>query len=89
MRNLLKLRKNRTFEYEPKYYKGGNPYKFEPKMDQYRTTLNYKRGIHNKISGAVDDLSVKGDPNHTKRFLIILGILVVIVLVFFFVDLPF
>ena len=49
MRNPLKLKKNKTFSYSPRYYKGeGNPYKIEHKLDKFRTTAHTKRGI--KIS---------------------------------------
>lgn len=81
MRNPLKLRKNRTFSYSPRYYKGdGNPFKIEHKLDKFRSTANTNRGIKNKVTSAMDDLKVEGDKNLKLRFLIIVAILVVLFL---------
>ena len=83
MRNPLKLRKNRTFSYSPRYYKGeGNPFKIEHKLDKFRSTANTQRGIKNKVTSAMDDLKVEGDKNLKLRFLIIV---VILVLLFLFV----
>jgi len=73
MRNFLKLRKNRSFEYKPRYYEGqGNPYKIEPKLEKYRTTVHKQRGLKNKFSNAVNDLQNEGDKNLKLRFLYII-----------------
>ena len=56
MRNFLKLRRNREFEYKPRYYKGqGNPYKIEHKLDKFRTTAHQQRGLKNKLSNYLFD----------------------------------
>ena len=81
MRNPLKLRKNKSFNYSPRYYKGeGNPFKIEHKLDKFRTTAHSQRGIKNKLSSAVDDLKTQGDRNLKKRFIIILAVLILLFL---------
>lgn len=80
---ITRLRKNRQFEYNPRYFddKGkGNPYKIEPKFDQFRSTLGNQRGLKNKINKALEDAKRKGDRNVKIRFLIILGVLIFIFL---------
>ncbi|MEM9648765.1 MAG: riboflavin synthase subunit beta [Bacteroidota bacterium] len=81
MRNFLKLRKNRTYNYSPRYYKGeGSPYKIEHKLDKYRSTAHTQRGLKNKITSAMDDLKTEGDRNLKLRFLIIVVVLIVLFL---------
>ena len=85
MRNFLKLRRNKDFNYTPRYYKGeGNPYKIEHKLDKYRSTAHTTRGLKNKISSAVEDLKNEGDKNARIRFLVIVAVLVLIFL--FIID---
>ena len=85
MRNFLKLRRNKSFDYTPRYYKGeGNPYKIEHKLDKFRTTAHTQRGLKNKLSSAMDDLKTEGDKNIKLRFWIIFAILVLIFL--FIID---
>lgn len=85
MRNFLKLRKNRTYDYTPRYYKGeGNPYKIEHKLDKYRSTANTQRGLKNKFSSAFDDLKNEGDKNLKTRFIVIVAILILLFL--FIID---
>ena len=41
--SLFKLRKNRRYNYTPRYYsgkEGGNPYDFDSKFSKYRDTYN-------------------------------------------------
>lgn len=81
MRNPLKLKKNKSFEYTPRYYKGqGNPYKIEHKLDQFRTTAHNTKGLKNKVSSAIDDLKNEGDRNLRIRFVVILMILILLFL---------
>lgn len=85
MRNPLRLRKNKTFSYSPRYYKGeGTPFKIEHKLDKFRSTAHTRRGLKNKFSSAMDDLKVEGDKNLKLRFLIIIAILVLLFL--FIID---
>jgi len=85
MRNPLKLRKNKSFDYSPRYYKGeGNPYKIEHKLDKFRSTAHTNRGLKNKFTSAMDDLKTEGDKNMKLRFLIIVAILLLLFL--FIID---
>lgn len=85
MRNFLKLRRNKSFDYSPRYYKGeGNPFKIEHKLDKFRTTAHTQRGLKNKLSSAMNDLKVEGDKNIKIRFWIIFAILVLVFL--FIID---
>ncbi len=85
MRNFLKLKKNRTFNYAPRYYKGeGSPFKIEHKLDKFRSTANTQRGLKNKFTSAFDDLKNEGDKHLKLRFLIIVAVLILIFL--FIID---
>jgi len=84
---ITRLRKNRQFEYNPRFYDNkdkANPYKIEPKFDQFRSTLQTSRGLKNKINRALDDRNRKGDRNIKIRMAVILTILVIIFL--FIID---
>ncbi|BFP39590.1 hypothetical protein FGF1_04350 [Flavobacteriaceae bacterium GF1] len=81
MRNFLRLRKNREFDYKPRYYKGeGSPYKIEHKLDKFRTTAHHQRGLKNKFSNAFNDLRNEGDRHMKIRFIIILAVLILVFL---------
>lgn len=81
MRNFLRLRKNREFDYKPRYYKGeGSPYKIEHKLDKFRTTAHHQRGLKNKFSNAFNDLGNEGDRHMKTRFIIILAVLILVFL---------
>ncbi|WP_423998713.1 riboflavin synthase subunit beta [Maribacter sp. IgM3_T14_3] len=80
---ITRLRKNRSFEYNPRYYDGkgkGNPFKMEPKFDQFRSTLNTSRGLKRKINSAIEDSKRKGDRNLKIRMIIIVAVLLLIFL---------
>lgn len=80
---ITKLRRNRQFEYNPRYYKGdgsGNPFKIEPKFDQFRSTLHNQRGLKNKFSNAFKDAKRQGDRNLKIRMVVITAILIFIAL---------
>jgi hypothetical protein len=80
---ITRLRKNRQFEYNPRYYdaKGkSNPYKIEPKFDQFRTTLGASRGLKSKINRAIEDSKREGDRNLKIRMAVILAVLIFVVL---------
>ena len=83
MGKFTKLRKNKKFGYTPRYYddKGeGNPFKMQPKLDKYRTTLNAPRGLKGKFNNAMADIRREGDKNSKLRFLLILAVLIFIFL---------
>lgn len=74
---LIKLKKNRKYNYKPQYYKGdGNPYELKHKFDEHRTTVNPAKGIKGKLNAAIDDYKHNQDDNVNKRVLIIVGILI-------------
>ncbi|MDO6518351.1 hypothetical protein SAMN05421766_102421 [Zobellia uliginosa] len=84
---FTRLKRNKKFGYAPRYFddKGkGNPFKIEPKFDQYRSTLNAPRGLKGKFGNAMADMRRQGDNNLKIRMAIILAILVLIVL--FIID---
>ena len=91
-------RKNKKFEYKPRYYKGdGNPYEIGHKFDQFRSTTGKSKGLKGKINSAIGELS--GKDNHSVEFnnqtyelqdnqsnsgKIIMYIIIVLVLLFLF-----
>ena len=74
---LMKLKKNRKYNYKPQYYKGdGSPYELKHKFDDQRTTVNPAKGIKGKFNAAIDDYNQNQDESVNKRVLIIVAILV-------------
>ena len=77
MHHFLKLRKNKTFQYVPRYYRGGShPFKIAHTLDNFRSTAHTTRGLANKLSLAAKDLKRTGDPHMKLRFFVILTVLV-------------
>ena len=84
---ITKLKRNRTFDYSPRYYKSdgdGSPFKLEHRFDKFRSTVDTPRGLKNKLGNAMADARREGDRNLKIRFLVILGILLLVVL--FIID---
>ncbi len=87
MGRFTRLRKNKKFNYSPKYFddKGeGSPYKIERKLDKYRTTGDSPGGLKSRWSAAMSDLRKDADRNYKIRFLLILAALILIFL--FLID---
>ena len=83
MGRFSRLRKNKKYEYQPRYYDdqgSGSPFKIEHKLDKYRTTAEGPGGLKSRWSRAMGDLKQTGDRDMRLRFWIILAILVLIVL---------
>ena len=81
MRNLFRLKRNKSFTYKPRYYQGEeNPFKIEHKLDQFRSTAQHQRGIKNKVA----DWQTEGDRDMRIRIAIILGVLILLFL--FIID---
>jgi len=60
-------RKNKKFEYKPRYYKGdGNPYEISHKLDQFRTTAGKSKGLKGKVNSAIGELT--GKDKHTVEY---------------------
>ncbi|TWO32548.1 riboflavin synthase subunit beta [Seonamhaeicola sediminis] len=78
---LLKLRKNKKFNYTPRYYKGeGNPFEIKHKFDEHRITVGNNSGLKTKFNNAINDYKHNPNREANRRVLIIVGILVLIFL---------
>jgi len=78
---LMKLKKNKKYNYKPRYYKGdGNPFELKHKFDDHRTTVNPEKGIKGKFNAAIDDYRYNQDDSVNKRVIIIVAILVLLFL---------
>jgi hypothetical protein len=83
MGRFTKLRKNKKYNYTPRYFddKGeGSPYKIERKLDKFRSTVETPRGLKSKLNQAMSDLSRGGDQHYKLRILIIIAVLIFIFL---------
>jgi hypothetical protein len=90
MGRFTKLRKNKKYNYSPRYYddKGeGNPFRIQRKLDKFRSTAETPRGLKGKFSSAMADRHKAGDKNHSIRLLVILAVLILLVLYVFDFDL--
>lgn len=76
---LMKLKKNKRFNYKPRYYKGDG-FEFKHKFDEQRTTINPAKGIKGKLNAAIDDYKHNSDNNVNKRVLIIVAVLILLFL---------
>jgi len=82
-------RKNKKFDYNPRYYKNKNeegenvnPYKIKGKFDDYRSTLGNNRGLKSKFNNAMDDFK---EPNERSSIKIIGITIVILILIFLFI----
>ena len=76
--NLLKLRKNRRYNYTPRYFKGkdkGNIYEFDNKFSKYRDTHN-NNDFGYQWNEARVQMRVRKNHSISLRLLIIVLILV-------------
>jgi hypothetical protein len=83
MGRFSKLRKNKKYEYKPRFFDDGgegSPFKIEHKLDRYRSTADAPGGLKNRFRNAMSDLKQEGDRHATLRFWIILLVLILIVL---------
>ena len=80
---LFKLRKNKKFNYEPRFYKGdSSPFEIKHKFDDQRVTIQ-KTNLKGKFKNALNDVK-NSDRQTNSRIGIILLILVFVV--FWFID---
>ncbi|WP_053975556.1 hypothetical protein [Mangrovimonas xylaniphaga] len=86
---IFSLKKNKKFEYTPRYYKGeGSPYELKHKFDDYRQTVGNNRGLKTKVNNALEDYKNNPDTmGANQRVLIIVGILILIFLIIIDFDL--
>ncbi|NRB83028.1 MAG: riboflavin synthase subunit beta [Winogradskyella sp.] len=74
---IMKLKKNRKYNYKPRYYKGdGSPYELKHKFDDFRKTVNPPKGIKGKWNAALDEYQNQRDERVNKRVFIIAAILI-------------
>ena len=75
-------RKNKKFEYKPRYYKGeGNPYEIKHKFDEFRKTVG-KKNLKEKFNDAVEDLNSDGKGFKVNRTILL--IVVILTLIFLY-----
>ncbi|WP_242085294.1 riboflavin synthase subunit beta [Aestuariivivens sediminis] len=87
---LLKLRKNKRYNYTPRFYddKGeGSPFQMKHKFDAYRKTVGSNSGLKTKINNAFDDFKNNPDRDANRRILIIIAILILVFLIIIDFDL--
>jgi len=85
---FLGRRKNKKFNYKPRYYNGEeSPYTIKHRFDEFRTTVGDNRGLKGKFKTAWADLQTKSDKNVRLRLWIIIAILVLIFLLIIEFDL--
>ena len=83
---LFKLRKNKKFNYEPRYYKGdSSPFEIKHKFDDQRVTVQ-KTNLKETLKNALNDMK-STDRQTSFRIRIIVLILVFIFLWFIDFDL--
>ena len=74
---IMKLKKNRKYNYKPRYYKGdGSPYELKHKFDDFRKTVNPPKGIKGKWNAALDEYQNQRDERVNNRVFIIAAILI-------------
>ena len=82
---VLSKRKNKKFNYEPRFYKGeGSPYEIKHKFDEFRSTVGENPNLKQKFSRAMADFKNNSDKASSRRFLIIFAVLILIFL--FIID---
>jgi hypothetical protein len=79
---LLNRRKNKSYDYEPRFFKssdGSKPFEIKHKFDDHRTTVQ-NTGLKGKLSNAVGDFKQGSDVVVKNRIYIIVAVLVLIFL---------
>lgn len=85
---LIKLKKNKKYNYKPRFYKrDGSPYEVKHMFDDYRTTVGPAKGLKGKFNAAIDDYKNNPDDNVNRRVLLIVAILVFLFLLIIGFDL--
>ncbi|MCF6280013.1 MAG: riboflavin synthase subunit beta [Flavobacteriaceae bacterium] len=84
-------RKNKKFDYNPRYYKNKNedgeninPYKIKGKFDDFRNTLGKSGGLKSRFRTAMDDL--KKEQSRTSIKIIVITILILVLIFLFIID---
>lgn len=81
---IFSTKKNKKFEYTPRFYKGeGNPFEIKHKFDDFRQTASSNKGLKKKFNNAIYDYKNNPDTiGANKRVLIIT---IVLILIFLFI----
>ena len=82
---LLSRRKNKKFNYTPRYYKSdreGSPFEISQKFDEYRRTLETPKGLKGKFTTAWDEYRETPKGGANKR---VLYICIALLIVFLFI----
>ncbi|TYB70501.1 riboflavin synthase subunit beta [Bizionia gelidisalsuginis] len=86
----LKQKKNKRYNYTPRYYKSngeGSPFEIKHKFDDYRTTLVGNKNIKQKFTSAWDEFKNSPDKAVNRRVLVIGLVLVFLFLLIIDFDL--
>jgi len=82
MNQMLGRRKNKTFDYKPRYYQGdGNPHKIMHKFDEFRSTVETPRGLKAKFIQAMLDFKQNQD-SRANRWVFYIVILLILIFLF-------
>lgn len=84
---ILKRRKNKKYNYQPRYYKGaedGSPFCMKHKFDSFRTTVGDNKNLKGKLNAALEDLKDTPNTGVNRRVLIIIAVLLFLFL--FIID---
>ena len=84
--NLLKLRKNRRYNYTPRYFKGkdkGNIYEFDNKFSKYRDTHNNNDFGYQWNEARVQMRTRK---NHSISFRLLIIVLILVLTCLYILD---
>lgn len=85
---VFKQKKNKKYNYTPRYYKGeGSPYELKHRFDEYRSTVAPPKGLKAKFNQAIDDYKHNPDDNANRRVLIIIAVLIFLFLLIIEFDL--
>ncbi|MGB5983128.1 MAG: riboflavin synthase subunit beta [Nonlabens sp.] len=79
---ILHRRKNKKFDYEPRYFKssdGSKPFEIKHKFDDHRSTVQ-KTNLKGKFNNAIDDYRRGSDAVVKNRIYLIVAILVLLFL---------
>ena len=80
--NLFKLRKNRRYNYTPRYFDGkevNNIYDFDSKFSKYRETFN-RNDFGQQWKSKRMEMRVHGNRHFSIRLIIIISLLIFLVL---------
>jgi len=84
---ILKARKNKKFDYAPRYFDNngeGSPFHIEQKFDKFRKTVGDNVGLKGKFVNAWEDLRSASNRDSNRIVLVLIALLIVVFL--FIID---